>query len=370
MIIKSVEAFIVDLPTIRPHQLSMHTIVKQSVVVVKIVDENGTVGWAEVATIGGAAYGESTPEAIKVNLEKYLVPFVLGRNALDFGKIMNDIATNIKGNTHAKSLIESALIDLVSRNKQIPAYELLGGKIHDSLPVAWTLASGDTGRDIEEAKEMLRMKRHNIFKLKIGVGDPRKNVEHVIAIKKALGDDVRITVDVNQAWDENTANYSIAALEDGGVAMVEQPLPTWNKEGMKRLTERFKIAIMADEAATTVQEVFQIAKHQYGNCIALKPCKAGGLFETKKVAAVAEGAGLGLYGGTMIESGLGTSIGVHLYSTISELKFDTEIFGPFLFKEQITVDQLEYKDFEVIVPDKPGFGLEVDEEKVKYFARE
>ncbi len=148
--------------------------------------------------------------------------------------------------------------------------------------------------------------RHNIFKLKIGKGDPFKNVEHVRQIKQAVGDEARITVDVNQAWDEDTANYCIAALEDGGVSMVEQPLPTWNLEGMSRLTAKFNVPIMADEAANSIQDVFQISKHRAGNSIALKPCKAGGLTQTKKVAGIAEAAGIGLYGGTMIESSLGT----------------------------------------------------------------
>ena len=64
---------------------------------------------------------------------------------------------------------------------------------------------------------------------------------------------------------------------------------------------------MADEAANSIQDVFQISKHRAGNCIALKPCKAGGLTQTKKVAGIAEAAGIGLYGGTMIESSLRNS---------------------------------------------------------------
>ena len=224
-------------------------------------------------------------------------------------------------------------------------------------------------KDIEEAQEFLRQKRHNIFKLKIGKGDPFKNVEHVRKIKAAVGDQARITVDVNQAWDEDTANYCIEALEDGGVSMVEQPLPTWNYEGMARLIGRFKVPIMADEAANSVQDVFQIAKHRAGNCIALKPCKAGGLTQTKKVAGIAEAAGLGLYGGTMIESSLGTAICAQLYATIPEMKFGTEIFGPLLFKDNITVNDMQYENFEVVIPTGPGFGMEIDREKVKHYTR-
>ncbi|MBT2673925.1 muconate cycloisomerase family protein [Streptomyces sp. ISL-14] len=370
MTIRSVDIYILDIPTVRPHQLAMHTITAQSIVVARITNEAGLEGWAEVATIGGASYGEGTVEAIKANIDQYITPHLIGKDLANFSKIMFEVSKVVRGNNFAKAVVEEALIDLAAKSRNVPAYELLGGKIHDSLPLAWTLASGDTGKDIEEAKEFLRQKRHKIFKLKIGKGDPYKNVDHVLKIIAAVGDQARVTVDVNQAWDETTANYCIEKLQAGGVSMVEQPLPTWNYEGMARLTERFVVPIMADEAANSVHDVFQITKHRYGNCIALKPCKHGGLLETKKVAAIAEGAGFGLYGGTMIESSLGTAACAAVYATISEFKFGTEIFGPLLFKDSITTDELQIENFEIIIPDGPGFGMEIDLDKVKHYARE
>lgn len=369
MNIHSVDVYILDLPTIRPHHLAMHTIVEQTIVIAYITDEEGREGWGEVATIGGASYGESTPEAIKVNVDTYITPHLLGENPVHFDKVMHDVSLHVRGNHFAKALVETAVIDLAAKIKNVPAYELFGGQIHSSLPVAWTLASGDTGKDIEEAQEMLHQRRHNIFKLKIGKGDPYQNVQHVLEIQKAVGDQARLTVDVNQAWDEYTANDCIAVLEDGGVSMIEQPLPTWDQEGMSRLTSRFKVPIMADEAANTVQDAFQIAKYRAGNSIALKVCKAGGMTQTKKVAAIAEGAGLGLYGGTMIESTLGTAICAHLYATIPGFTFGTELFGPLLFKDKITTNPIKYENFEIVIPDGPGFGMEIDKEKVKHYAR-
>ena len=370
MKIRSVDIFILDIPTVRPHQLAMHTIIAQSIVVARITNEDGLEGWAEVATIGGASYGEGTPEAIKANIDQYITPHLIGKDPLYFSKIMYDVSKAVRGNQFAKAVVEAAMIDLLARSKNVPAFELLGGKIHDSLPLAWTLASGDTAKDIEEAKEFLQQKRHKIFKLKIGKGDPYKNVNHVLKIIAAVGDQARVTVDVNQAWDETTANYCIEALQDGGVSMVEQPLPTWNYEGMARLTQRFKVPIMADESANSVHEVYQIAKHRFGNSIALKPCKHGGLIETKKVAAIAEGAGFGLYGGTMIESSLGTAVCASVYATIPEFEFGTELFGPMLFKDKITVNDIQFENFEVVIPDGPGFGMEIDLEKVKHYSRE
>ncbi|WP_409300191.1 muconate cycloisomerase family protein [Peribacillus sp. SCS-155] len=370
MKIQSVEVLIIDLPTVRPHQLAMHTIVTQTIVVACLKDEEGREGWSEVATIGGASYGESTPEAIKVNIDKYITPLLIGKDPVHFDKILYEVGKQVRGNYFAKALIEAAIIDLAARAKEVPAYELFGGQINSALPVAWTLASGNTEKDIEEAKELLHQRRHNIFKLKIGKGDPNKNVEHVLKIKNAIGNNARITVDVNQAWDEDTANYCIAALQDGGVSMVEQPLASWNHEGMARLTRRFRVPIMADEAANSIYDAFQIAKHRAGNSIALKICKAGGLSQTKKVAAIAEGAGLGLYGGTMIESSLGTAICAQLYSTLPELKFGTELFGPLLFKDNLTLNNITYENFEIVIPDGPGFGMEIDKEKIKHYARD
>lgn len=369
MNIHSIFIHIVELPTIRPHKLSMHTITKQTIVVAQINDTEGLTGWSEVATIGGASYGEATPEAIKVNCETYITPHLIGKNPQQFNLLMYEISKTVSGNYFARALIEGALIDLAAKQRNIPAYDLLGGKIHDSLPVAWTLASGDTGKDIEEAKELLQQKKHRIFKLKIGVGDAMENVEHVLKIKKEVGDGARLTVDVNQAWDETTANYAIARLQDGGVSMIEQPLPKWNFEGMSRLTERFSVPIMSDEGASSIHEIFQIAKHRSGNSIALKICKAGGLQATKTAAGIAEAAGIGLYGGTMIESSLGTAVGLHVYSTIPHLEFGTELFGPLLFKDTITANNIEYNNFDVVIPDGPGFGMIIDEEKLNHYKR-
>ena len=369
MTIRSMDVYIVDLPTIRPHQLAMHTITSQAIIYVKVTDNEGRTGWGEVATIGGASYGESTVEAIKANIDTYITPLVLGKNPLQFNSIMYEINKYVRGNYFAKSAVECALIDLAARIREMAAYDFFGGKIHDSLPLAWTLASGDTGKDIEEAQKYLAMRRHNIFKLKIGKGDPDKNVAHVLKIIKAIGNKARITVDINQAWDESIAVKQIAKLEAGGVSMIEQPLPSWNMEGMARLTERFDVAILADEAATSIEQTFQIAKHRYGNAIALKPCKTGGLFATKKQAAIAEAAGLGLYGGTMIESSLGTALCAQLYSTLPYLEYGTEIFGPLLFQHDVVEDGLKFENFSVVIPDGPGFGVTIDENKVKQYAR-
>ncbi|PWF32996.1 muconate cycloisomerase, partial [Yersinia pestis] len=102
----------------------------------------------------------------------------------------------------------------------LPLSEVLGGRLRDSIPVLWVLASGNTEKDIAEAEKMVAAKRHNIFKLKIGSRPVEEDVEHVLAIKKALGKDVSIRVDVNRAWSELEAIKGIQLLQDGGVDLI------------------------------------------------------------------------------------------------------------------------------------------------------
>ena len=86
------------------------------------------------------------------------------------------------------------------------------------------LASGDPDTDIAEAERMLADRRHRIFKLKIGARDPAEDVSHVTRIAQALGGRAALTVDVNQAWDGNTARRYLPALVESGVGLIEQPV--------------------------------------------------------------------------------------------------------------------------------------------------
>lgn len=76
----------------------------------------------------------------------------------------------IRGNTFARSAVETALLDAQGKRLGLPVSEVLGGRVRDGVEVAWTLASGETAKDIEEAERMLDLRRHRHFKLKIGAG--------------------------------------------------------------------------------------------------------------------------------------------------------------------------------------------------------
>jgi muconate cycloisomerase len=236
--------------------------------------------------------------------------------------------------------------------------------------VAWTLASGDTTRDIAEAEQMLEARRHNIFKLKIGLRSVDADVAHVAAIKKALGDRASVRVDVNQAWSEPEARRGIPALEAAGVDLIEQPLSRDNRGAQARLSGRFAVPIMADEALHGTADAFDIAARGAADVFALKINRAGGLYDAVKMAAIAEAEGIGLNGGTMLEGGVGTAASAQVFSVLPQLAWGTELFGPLLLTEEILATPLRYADFVLQVPTAPGIGVELDMERVAFFRRD
>jgi muconate cycloisomerase len=366
----SLEALIVDLPTIREHRLAMATMKQQTLVIVRLRCDDGIEGIGEATTIGGLAYGEQSPESIQLTLEHYVAPIVTGLHADSANAVMAKVAQSVQGNSLAKSALETALLDAQGKRLGVPMHALFGGAFRSSLPVLWTLASGETRRDIAEAREMLEARRHRVFKLKIGKRAPREDIAHVAAIKEALGDAVELTVDLNQAWSEATAQRHLQDLQAAGVMLIEQPIARDNRRGLARLMQRATIPIMADEAIDGPADAFDYAQEQAAGIVALKIAKSGGPLGVLRTAAVADAAGIGCYGGTLLEGTIGSLASAHAFAACQRLEWGTELFGPLLLKDDIVVERASVSDFQLAVPVAPGLGVTLDEDKLNFYRRD
>jgi muconate cycloisomerase len=369
--IERMEARILDIPTIRPHKFSFGSISRQSPVIVQLWLSNGSCGFGEASTIGGPSWSEESPESILHAIERYLAPALHGVDGSRFELLAKRMDAACKGNQFAKSAVEMAAIDAVSRTHDVPAWSLLGGKIHESLPLAWTLASGDSGLDVEEAESKLEARRHRIFKLKIGARAPADDVAHVGRIARALSGRASLTVDINQAWDGNTARRYLPELIGNGVSLIEQPVAKWNVEALRQLTAALPhdALLMADETVCSPHDAMLLARIHGCHVFSLKVAKHGGLLRTRAVAAIAEAADIGWYGGTMLETSLGSAASAHVFATLSGVHHNCELFGPQLLVHDIVANPMEIRDFELRLPDGPGFGVEVLPECLRRFDR-
>ncbi|KAF1046741.1 muconate cycloisomerase family protein [Xylophilus sp.] len=365
--IASIETAIVDLPVARPHKLAMATIHAHSLVIVRLRTGEGVQGTGEVAVI--PHYGSESPEAVKSVIDTCLAPHLIGCDVRRTGELLICMDRLIKGNGYAKAGVEMAALDAKARALGVPVSELFGGTVLSRLPVLWVLGNGDVERDIAEAETRLEARTHRLFLVKIGQGDPAENVARALAVKRALGDRASVRVDVNQGWDEATASWGIARLEAGGIDAVEQPVPAWNLPAMRRLAERFTVPVMADEAVTTVEDALAFAREAAADAFSIKLVKHGGLTRIRQVAGIAEAAGISLFGGTMIEGAIGTSAYAQLLSTLPRLAWGCQLFGPQLLTDDIAVGSVRYEEFELVVPAGPGFGFDIDEDKLAHYRR-
>jgi muconate cycloisomerase len=340
----------------------------QTLMLVKVYCSDGIVGIGEGTTIAGMAYGPESPEAMKLAIDAYFAPAMIGKDATQIQALMAHLGKLVKVNHFSKSALETALLDAQGKRLGVPVSELLGGRRRERLPVAWTLASGDTAKDIAEAEHMLDVRRHKVFKLKIGAKELKTDIKHVAEIKKAVGERAAVRVDVNMAWSETQAAWAIPALADAGCDLVEQPVAS--AAALARLMRRFPVALMADEVLQGPDTAFEIAKNGGADVFAIKIEQSGGLFAAQRVAAIADAAGIELYGGTMLEGAFSTVASAHLFASFANLQWGTELFGPLLITEEILTTPLDYSDFELSVPNGPGLGIELDEAKVKRFTRD
>jgi len=366
--IERIETRLVDLPTIRPHRLSVATMHGQTLMLVKVVCSDGATGIGEGTTIAGMAYGPESPEAMKLAIDAYFAPAMIGLDATRIQVLMARLGKLVKVNHFAKCALETALLDAHGKRLGVPLSELLGGRRRERVPVAWTLASGDTATDIAEAERMIEARRHRVFKLKIGAREPRADIRHVAEIKRALGEHGAVRVDVNMAWSETEAARAMPALADAGCELVEQPVAS--AAALARLMRRFPVALMADEILQGPESAFEIAKHAGADVFAIKIEQSGGLFAAQRVAAIADAAGIELYGGTMLEGAVSTIASAQLFASFANLQWGTELFGPLLITEEILTQPLDYRDFELTVPAGPGLGVELDEAALKRFTRD
>lgn len=366
--IEAVQTTIVDIPLRRAHAHSRSTTRAQGIVVVELRTGAGIVGIGEGVTPGGPWWGGDSAETIKLMIDRYLAPTVLGCDVFLIEQLLARMDKVAARNQFAKAAVEMAAQDAVGRLLGIPLSHLLGGAVRPALPVLWPLGIGRLEEDVAEAQAKIDAGQHRMFKIKMGADAPEADVRRVVGTARAIGAPCR--VDLNQAWNEPTAARWLPHLEAGGIELVEAPIQGWNRDGMRRLAERLLVPIMADEEVWDLHDHWNVAVGAATDVVAVKVAKSGGVLRARKIAALAEAAGLPCYGGMALESSIGTAASAHLFATIPNLEWGCESVGPLLLADDLVVRPVEYYDGTLIVPDAPGLGVELDRSKLAHYRRD
>src|SRR4030095_9518312 len=185
----------------------------------------------KVMTDGGMeGYGYSdlfprtgeTPETARHAIEDILKPKVIGRELEELARIRADLDRTLTGQPRAKAALETAMYDALARSYHMPLFLMLGGRYRKEIKVIKMVSVDVPEAMAEEAKQLVRESLS--LKLK-GSGKIDTELPRVAAVRKAVGDDVFIKVDANEAYDAKTAIQLAKGLADHGVAVLAQPLP-------------------------------------------------------------------------------------------------------------------------------------------------
>jgi muconate cycloisomerase len=381
--ITRIEALQVGIPLRRPHLMAARTGDRGLgfYPIIKVHTDEGIVGLGEAPALKewggdhGTYFGESGKMVMMV-VHDYLAPVLEGQDPFRIEFIHTLMDRAIKGHPYSKAALDMALYDIVGKALNTPVYQLLGGLFRREIRLAHSIGIMSPEKAAAEATEALEDGIRTI-KLKVGI-DPERDVAAVREVRKAVGPNIEITVDGNQGYaTANAALRVLRRMEEYDVLFAEQPVE--GLDHMAQLAQSLDMAIMADESAWTPQDILRIIDKKAADFISLYPTKPGGLNKAKKVAAVAEAAGLPCNVNGSAELGIANACNLHLSAstkvvslacvypvTTLEGRAVSKMAGRFYLDDIIT-EPFEFKDGCLLVPDGPGLGVELDESKVEKY---
>ena len=276
----------------------------------------------------------------------------MGEDPRNINKILTIIDSNLARITCAKEGVDLALHDLAGKILNVPVYTLLGGKFREMIPIASEIGIDTPESMVENALEILNL-GIKVIKIK-GSANHSLDVERITAVRHAVGPDVELRLDPNAAWDVHSTIKTMKLLE--------QPVPAWDLKGMSHIRNNIGIPLMADESIWTPQDVIKIFDYGAADLLNIKIAKSCGLHLGKKIEYVAESLGLPCIAGTEIEPGFSLVAKLHFAASMKIHPLASEFTELSLLKKNILKQNIEIDNGCVKVPDKPGFGVELNED--------
>jgi len=339
-----------------------------SAVIIRLITDEGIEG----ACTGMAFTTEwrGAPDLIKL--------FLIGRDPFqveDFLQIMR--SAKVIG--FRPWFVEVAFWDIIGKATGQPVYRLLGGSRDKVKAYASTGELRDPERRAQDALELVE-EGFRAIKLRIRNEDIREDLAVIEAVRVAVGDDVELMVDANQAWlihgfgdypkwDLKRAMSVARELEKLGVVWLEEPLRMRDFEGLSILRRYTSVAISGGELNDDLDDFRELINRGCYDIIQPDVTFAGGIMTCRKIAGMAEAANI-IYNPHTWSNGLGLAANLQLMGAIPnctycEFPYDPPGWVPegrdAMLTEPIRIDREGY----VAVPSGPGLGVEVDWEKVR-----
>lgn len=337
------------------------------------IHAEGLVGYGQVRPTAPGHFVPDTVHSVVAAIRDVYGPYLIGKDIFDLDQIWTDFDLILPFNSNARAAIDFALHDAMGKAVGLPVHKLIGGLSQSNIPLEWSISlSNDIPTMVADAERAVGEFGIRVLCLKAGAPQGwRQDVRHFEAIREAVGPDVVVGVDPNTGWQVSETIQAIRALTPSGLGYLEQPVHRRDIAGLARIRAAADgIPLMADESLFTVHDAYDLARADAVDVLCIKLYKTGGIRQAKRIAAIADAAGMLLnIGGLAVQSQLEAAAGAHFCASLpvksvmpgAEFIFGLGVAGA----DPLAVDNgFRIRDGHVQVPSGPGLGIEIDEDAV------
>ena len=324
--------------------------------------------------------GEATleyKEKALLGAVEHIKEALVGRNPLDIEKHWHSIYRDAywRGGPvlmSALSAVEMALWDILGKSLGVPVYQLLGGKVHDKVRIyvnGWFAGAKEPEEFAEKAKIAMgrgitAMKWDPFGKsyLDISGADLDKAIRCVAAVREAVGDSVDLLIEGHGRFNVPTAIKIAKALEPFHPMFFEEPVPPDNLDALRQVKDKSPVAISAGERLYTRWDFRSMFDKMAADYIQPDVSHAGGIMELKKIAAEAESRYIP-FAPHNPSGPVANAATLQLAASCPNFCILEIMYSDVEWRKDVTNECLEYKDGYITIPDKPGLGIEIDEQE-------
>lgn len=363
MKIAAIEAIPYSIPYRHPLHFASGSVHEADHVLVRVHTDDGVVGTADTPP-RPYTYGE-TQKSIVAVVQDVFAPQLVGIDVFDREKIQAVMARTIHNQT-AKGAVDIAVWDVIGKTLGQPVTKLLGGYT-DSLRVSHMLGFKPAQELLAPALEFRETYGINTFKLKTGRRPLNLDIEAARVLREGLGEDAELYMDANRGWTANEAAEVLRRTSDLGLQFLEEPDDAREVLGRRRLVTNSPIPIAADESAANLGEAAREILTGGANLLSVKTARSG-FTEAAKIVGMAEGMGIDVYIGNQIDTQVGTVASVVFGAAFAHTaKRAAELSNYLDMTDDLLARPLAITSGRIHVPEGPGAGTDVDDDKLAHY---
>lgn len=365
--IESLRVHVVGIPARAVHSHGSGDVAGIDTVLLEVTTDTGLTGWGEAAPW---PVFTGTVEANAAALHVHLRPHLVGADPVQVECLLNRAAKVLVGHNEAKAALECALLDITGQITGLPIAELVGGRQRDAIPMSFSVANPDFGKDLEDIAELWK-DGVRLFKIKTGFSDHAFDLMRLDKLRNRYGDEIDLRIDYNQGLPAFDAIRRVRDLEPFRPTFVEQPVKMHERAALAAITRAVDVPVMADESVFDARDALAGATARMADIFSLKVMKSGGIRRALEVAAIARAAGIEVYGGCMFESSIAHAAGTHLMAAVPDLLLGCEFYmSTYYAQADIAREPFPVRNGMVHVPTAPGLGVAPDPDMLARYRTE